>query len=133
MTRSGLRFCAEIGKADDGLGKNDVLRIALALVHELMHLNAGRAMHLKLGQAIAGEHVHAGDKEGDVMARVPRRRGKGLQLAKIGAGAGDEQQTAAHAAKPSSRMRAVSASGARPVIPLLRSYFHEFEMPLQCR
>ena len=46
----------------------------------------GVRVHLDLGEAIAFEHVHAGDEEAHVMASVAGGQRQGLNLAEIGTG-----------------------------------------------
>ncbi len=87
-----------VGEAGDGLGEDDVLRVTGPLVQELVHAHARQAMHLVLGQPVAVEHVHARDEEADLEACIPRGDCQGLELAEIGARAGDKKKGSVHVA-----------------------------------
>ena len=103
----GAVFGDIVGKARYGLGEDNVLRIARALVEELVDPHALDPVNLILGQPVAVEHVHAGDKEPHPIARVTGGDRQGFDLAEIGTGAGHEEEGAGHGAQ---RVPATGAS-----------------------
>ncbi len=92
----GAMLGQEIGEADDRLCQDHVLRVPLALVLELEHLGPGEPRDLELGPAVAVHQVHPGHEEADREARVAGGRRERLQLAEIGARAGDEEDALVH-------------------------------------
>ena len=59
-------------------------------------MTPGGAVHLVLGEAVAVQHMHAGHKETDAKASIPRGDCKRFQLAKISAGSGEEEKGLGH-------------------------------------
>jgi len=85
----------KIGEAQDGLGENEILRVAFALVHELEELGTRKALHLQPRFAVAPHHVHAGDEESHRKSGLLRGQREWFELAEIGSRTGDEEQAPA--------------------------------------